>query len=189
MIKYVSFLIFSTVLFINTNVFSMDKGTILNELGEDPHIKIYSQLTPSDRGILGAWVNKDMEAPSGQSTAAEEETASKKKTSSRVLVKKSDTKLKDPNEEDALLEASLGREYTLDPMLDNEVPLLTKPQFVALIFFKFFIQAPIEIIDNSVKTTVCLSIDSANNIWNFMELIHFLYDPDSALDEFYPIEK
>ena len=167
----------------------MDKGTILNELGEDPHNKLFFQLNSENQGILSAWVEKDMKDPAEEPTTAEKETGSKEKTLSRVLIKKNDTESKDLKEEQELLEASLGREDTLDPMLGNEVPLLTKPQFVALIFFKFFIQAPIEIIDNSVKTTVSFSIDSANNIWNFMELIHFLYDPDSALDEFYPIEK
>lgn len=160
----------------------MDKGTILNELGEDPHNKLFFQLNSKNQGILSAWVEKNMEDPAEDPTISKKETDSKEKTLSCVLIKKNDTESKDLKEEQALLEASLGREYTLDPMLDNEVPLLTKPQFAALIIFKFFIQAPIEIIDNFVKTTASFSIDPENNIRNF---IYFLYDPDSALEEFY----
>ncbi len=83
-----------------------------------------------------------------------------------------------------------------DKMYDDEVPLLTKPQFAALIFFKIFIQAPIEIIDGSmkmapilIKPTVSFSVDSANSIREFIEVVYFLYNSDSVLEEFYSIKK
>jgi hypothetical protein len=174
----------------------MDKGTILNELGEDPHNKLFFQLNSKNQGILSAWVEKDMKDPAEEPTTSEKETDSKEKTLSRVLIKKNDTESKDLKEEQELLEASLGREDTLDPMLDNEVPLLTKPQFVALLIFKLFIQAPIEAADALAKTTPILtrsavkfSIDSANSIRDFIELIYFLCDPDSALEDFYSVKK
>jgi hypothetical protein len=78
----------------------------------------------------------------------------------------------------------------------NNAVLSDKDELVAVIISKIFIQSPIGMIVDLAKAIspviqpiVSISIYSINSICNFIQFIYPLYDPDSALEEFYPIKK
>lgn len=78
---------------------------------------------------------------------------------------------------------------SFDDIYPYEIPLLTNSQFAAFVFFKVFIQCPVEMMNDLTTASIKCSIDSANNIRDFIEVMHFIYYPDSVIDELCSFKK